>query len=54
MLGRLSPTVIAPVWLLLFGVLVLLWSPLTLLMGALLLLIAFAGPAAMFLLWKRR
>jgi len=45
-------TVIAPVWLIVFGLLALLWSPPSVAMGAALLVVGLAGPAAMLILWR--
>lgn len=53
MFVRFARTAIAPVWLIVFGLLALMWSPLTAAMGALLLLVGLAGSAAL-LLWKER
>lgn len=47
-------TTVAPLWLVVFALIALLWSPMTVAMGVLLLLIALAGPAAMLILWNRR
>ena len=49
---RFSRTAIAPVWLVVFGLAALVWSPMTVGMGALLLVVGLAGPA--LLLWKGR
>jgi hypothetical protein len=50
---RVTRKAIVPVWFVVFGLVVLVWSPLTVAMGALLLLVGLAAPAA-FLLWKGR
>lgn len=48
----INPTTITPVWLVVFGLLVLLWSPLSVAMGALLLMVGLAGPLTMLILWS--
>ena len=45
-------TVIAPVWLVVFGLLALVWAPPSVAMTAILLLVGLAGPAAMLILWR--
>lgn len=45
-------TVIAPVWLVVFGLLAVLWSPPSVAMGVVLLLVGLAGPAVMLILWS--
>ena len=53
MFVHFNRTVIAPVWLVVFGLLALLWSPLSVAMGVVLLLVGLAGPAVMILtLWS--
>jgi hypothetical protein len=52
MFVHFSRTVIIPVWLVTFGLIALLWSPMSVAMGVLLLLVGLAGPAAMLILWK--
>jgi hypothetical protein len=53
MFVRFTRTAIVPIWLLGFGLVALVWAPLTVAMGALLLLVGVAGPAAV-LFWKGR
>lgn len=53
MFVRVTRTAIAPLWLVVFGLVALVWSPLTVAMGALLLLVGLAAPAAV-LFWKGR
>ena len=54
MLVQFNRTAIIPVWLVVFGLITLLWSPLSVAMGVLLLLVGLAGPLAMLILWKER
>ena len=53
MFVRMSHTAIIPVWLGAFGIAALVWSPMTVGAGVLLLLVAIAGPVAM-LMWRGR
>ena len=46
--------VIAAVWLLICGLLALLWSPLSVAMGVTLLLVGLAGPAVLLIEWSDR
>jgi hypothetical protein len=46
-------TAIVPVWLGLFGLLALFWSPITVVTGALLLTVGVVGAATMVILWRK-
>jgi hypothetical protein len=50
---RVARMAVAPVWLIAFALVVLVWSPLTVAMGVLLLLVGLAGAAAV-LFWQGR
>jgi hypothetical protein len=54
MFVHFNRTTIPSLWLLIFGLLALLWSPLSVAMGVLLLMVGISGPAAMLILWGRR
>lgn len=54
MFFRFSRTAIVPLWLVVFGLVALTWSPLTVATGVLLFVVGIAGPAAMLVLWKGR
>jgi hypothetical protein len=54
MFVQFNRTTISPLWLVVFGLLALLWSPLSVAMGVLLFLVGFAGPAVMLILWSGR
>ena len=45
-------TTITPVWVIAFGLLALLWSPMSVAMGVLLLTVGVAGPVVMLNLWR--
>jgi hypothetical protein len=47
-------TAIIPVWIVVFGLLALFWSPLTTTTGVLLLIGAVVAPAIMLVVWKER
>lgn len=47
-------TAIIPVWIVVFGLLALFWSPLTVTTGVLLLIGAVAVPTIMLVVWKER
>jgi predicted RND superfamily exporter protein len=49
---RSSRKAIIPMWLVLFGLLALLWSPLTVVTGVVLLTVGVVGSATMLILWK--
>ena len=50
---RVARMAVVPVWLIAFALVVLVWSPLSVAMGVLLLLVGLAGAAAV-LLWQGR
>lgn len=50
MVVQFNRTAITPVWIVLFGVLGLLWSSLSIPMGVLLLMVGLAGPVLMLIL----
>ena len=54
MFVQFTRTTITPLWLVVFGLLALLWSPLSVAMGVLLFLVGFAVPAVMLILWNDR
>jgi hypothetical protein len=45
-------TTITPVWVIAFGLLALLWSPMSVAMGVLLLTVGVAGPVVTLNLWR--
>jgi hypothetical protein len=47
-----SRAVILPVWLVVFGLLALFWSPMTAAAGVGLLIVGIMGPSIMLMLWK--
>jgi ACR3 family arsenite efflux pump ArsB len=53
MFVQFNRTAITPLWLVVFGLLALLWSPPSVAMAVLLLLVGLAGPAAMLIVWKQ-
>lgn len=53
MFVRFARSTVVPLWLAVFGLAALLWSPMTVAMGALLLVAALAGSAAI-LVWQAR
>ena len=53
MFVRFARSTVVPLWLAVFGLAALLWSPLTVAMGALLLVAALAGSTAI-LMWQGR
>jgi hypothetical protein len=53
MFVRVARMAIGPVWLIAFALVVLVWSPLTVGMGLLLLMVGLAGAAAV-LFWQGR
>src|SRR6476660_1361683 len=54
MFVQFNRTTMTPLWLVVFGLLALLWSPLSAATGVLLFLVGFAGPAVMLILWSDR
>ncbi len=52
MFGPFNRTTITPVWVIAFGLLVLLWSPMSVAMGMLPLTVGVAGPVVMLILWR--
>ena len=53
MLVRFARSAVVPLWLIVFGLAALMWSPLTVAMGTVLLLAALAGSGAI-LMWQGR
>ena len=53
MFVRFTRSAIVPLWLIVFGLAALMWSPMTVAMGSLLLLVGLAGSAAI-LMWQGR
>ena len=52
MFVQFNRTAIIPIWLVVFGLLALLWSPLSVPMGVLLFMVGLAGPVVMLILSK--
>jgi hypothetical protein len=52
MFVQFNRTTITPVWVIAFGLLALLWSPMSVAMGVLLLTVGVAGPVVTLYLWR--